>query len=91
MAQPKRRQPRKRDDERPLAEMHDDHEQAERLALLPPAVQAKALELIEAPAHDPTLPKRDRDEAARRAKALRQELAPSNGRKGKRKMSVDDR
>jgi hypothetical protein len=53
-------------------------EEAERLALLPVDVQKQAIALIEAPADDPKLSKRDREEARGRADSLERHLRRLN-------------
>ena len=66
----------------------DDKEQeyrdeAERLALLPRDVQRQAVALIRAPADNPKLGKRDREEARQRADALERHLRNLNRQKEK--------
>jgi hypothetical protein len=60
-----------------------DREEAERLSALPLDVQRKAVALIRAPADDPKVSKRDRQEASRRADALERHLRRLNRRKRK--------
>ena len=57
--------------------------EAERLAELPRDVQRKALALIRAPADDPKVSKRDRQEARDRAEALERHLKRLNRSKKK--------
>jgi hypothetical protein len=68
-------------------------QEAERLAVLPPDVQRKAVAMIRAPANDPNVSKRDREEARQRADALTRNLRRLNRRKvaTKRKPSIDGR
>jgi hypothetical protein len=54
--------------------------EAERLASLPRDVQRKAVALIRAPADDPKVGKRDRQEARERAEALERHLRRLNRR-----------
>jgi hypothetical protein len=54
--------------------------EAERLASLPRAVQRKAVALIRAPADDPKVGKRGRQEARERAEALKRHLRRLNRR-----------
>jgi esterase/lipase superfamily enzyme len=56
-------------------------EEAERLALLPRDVQRQAVALIRAPADNPKVGKRDREEARQRADALERHLRNLNRRK----------
>jgi hypothetical protein len=58
-------------------------EEAERLALLPRDVQRQAVALIRAPADDPKVDKRNREEARERADALELHLRRLNRRKKK--------
>ena len=58
-------------------------EEAERLAVLPRDVQRQAIVLIRAPADNPKVKKRDREEARRRADALERHLRRLNRRKKK--------
>jgi hypothetical protein len=58
-------------------------EEAERLAVLPRDVQRQAIALIRAPADNPKVKKRDREEARRRADALERHLRRLNRRKKK--------
>lgn len=58
-------------------------EEAERLAELPRDVQRHAVALIRAPANNPKVGKRDRDEARERADALERHLRRLNRRKKK--------
>ena len=57
--------------------------EAERLALLPRDVQRQAVALIRAPADNPKVGKRDREEARQRAEALGRHLRNLNRRKRK--------
>ena len=56
-------------------------EEAERLAELPRDVQRQAVALIRAPADNPNVGKRDREEARQRADALERHLRRLNRRK----------
>ena len=60
-----------------------DREEAERLSTLPLDVQRKAVALIRAPADDPKVSKRDRQEARQRADAVERHLRRLNRRKRK--------
>jgi hypothetical protein len=69
-----------------LTKEQEYREEAERLAVLPLDVQRKAVALIRAPANDPKVSKRDREEARERADALTRNLRRIN-RKTNRKKS----
>jgi hypothetical protein len=56
-------------------------EEADRLALLPRDVQKQAVALVRAPADDPKVGQRDREEARERADALERHLRRLNRRK----------
>ena len=65
------------------AKEQEYREEAERLAQLPRDVQRKAVALIRAPADNPKVGKRDREEARQRAEALERHLRNLNRRKKK--------
>jgi len=55
-------------------ETDEDRQEADKLRLLPKADQKAIVKLIGSPAQNPSVPKADRQEAARRALALRKLL-----------------
>jgi hypothetical protein len=63
------------------AKEQEHREEAERLAKLPRDVQRQAIAIIRAPADDPKLSKRDREEARNRADALERHLRSLSRRK----------
>jgi esterase/lipase superfamily enzyme len=65
----------------PHEQQHQD--EAERLAQLPPDVQRQAVAIIRAPADNPKVGKRDREEARQRADALERHLRRLNRAKKK--------
>jgi hypothetical protein len=64
------------------AKEQEYREEAERLAKLPRDVQRQAVAIIRAPADNPKLGKRDREEARDRADTLERHLRRLNGQKG---------
>jgi hypothetical protein len=63
------------------AKEQEYREEAARLAQLPAEVQRQAVAIIRAPADNPRVGKRDREEARRRADALERHLRRLNRRK----------
>lgn len=67
---------------------HEYRDEAERLALLPVADQRAILAMHEADAKNPKVPKRDREYAAERAKALAQMLGLTRRRAKKKRKKI---